>query len=302
MAAALINGYRAGMELMAEIEDAISFKLSNLMENGPLDELTSTENAQPAIFATGMMCVKILEKEYGFSLGRECKYLAGHSLGEYTALCASGVFTVSQTARMLRYRGQLMSKSFAGGEGLMLALVGIGAEDVARFTVPYDSGRNICVIANDNSPIQVVLSGHKTAVLAVSEKVIDEYKSVKAIPLSTSAPFHCPLMAQAAIEFDEMLSQDQEYGNFSVPVIMNVTARPLSDRKNIHNYLVRQITERVRWRETVEFLLNSEDITQIVEVAPGRVLTKIIQRAYPGANAFNIETVSQIEEFVKSTQ
>jgi [acyl-carrier-protein] S-malonyltransferase len=302
MAAALVNGYKTGMEVMEEIEEAISFKLYKLMESGPLTELTKTENAQPAIFAAGMVCIKILEKEYGFSLKRECKYLAGHSLGEYTALCSSGVFTIPQTARMLRYRGELMSRAFPDGDGMMLALVGVGAEEVEPITAAYSHGRNICVIANDNSPVQVVISGHRAAVIEASEKVAKGHKAVKAIALNTSAPFHCPLMAQAAIEFDRMLSQEQQQGDFAVPVIMNVTAKPLSDKANIHDYLIRQITERVRWRETIEFLVNSDEVDRIVEIAPGRILTKIIQRSYPKANAFNIETVTQIEEFVKATQ
>jgi [acyl-carrier-protein] S-malonyltransferase len=302
MAAALVNGYKAGLDVMEEIEEAISFKLYKLMESGPLTELTKTENAQPAIFAAGMVCIRILEKEYGFTLARECKYLAGHSLGEYTALCASGVFSVSQTARMLRYRGTLMSRALPDGDGMMLALVGVGAAEVEPITAAYSHGRNICVIANDNSPMQVVLSGHKAAVLEVSGKVANKYKTVKAIPLNTSAPFHCPLMAQAAIEFDNVLIQEKQQGDFTVPVVMNVTARPLSKKENIHDYLIRQITERVRWRETIEFMINSDEVGKIVEIAPGKILTKIIQRSYPKANAFNIETVAQIEEFVKATQ
>lgn len=299
MAAAFVNGYKSGMEVMEEIEDAISFKISKLIDEGPIEELTKTENAQIAIFSVGVMCVNILEKEYGFNIAKECRYLAGHSLGEYTALCAAGVFSVSDAAKLVRFRGELMSKACSNPEDyLMSALIGVCAADIEDIVRPYQSGRNICVIANDNSASQVVISGHKNAVLAVSEEA-KQAGATKAIPLNTSGPFHSPLMVKASIEFDKGLNEFN-CNDFKVPVIMNVSAEPLGDKDEVQNYLVRQMTSRVKWRETINLLVNDPEIDRIVEIAPGKVLTMMTKRAHPNANVLNLETVSQIEEFIKS--
>ena len=299
MAAAFVNGYKSGMEVMEEIEDAISFKISKLIDEGPIEELTKTENAQVAIFSVGVMCVNILEKEYGFNISKECKYLAGHSLGEYTALCAAGVFSISDAAKLVRFRGELMSRTCSNPEDyLMSALIGVCATDIEDIVRPYQSGRNICVIANDNSPSQVVISGHKNAVLAVSEEA-KKAGATKAIPLNTSGPFHSPLMVKASIEFDKGL-HEFNCNNFKIPVIMNVSAEPLGDQDEVQNYLVRQMTSRVKWRDTINLLVNDPEIDRIVEIAPGKVLTMMTKRAHPDANVLNLETVSQIEEFIKS--
>jgi [acyl-carrier-protein] S-malonyltransferase len=301
MSASLVNGFRTGMSVMEEIEDAISFKISKLIDEGPLEELTKTENAQIAIFSVGMVCVRVLEKEYGFCLPKKCKYLAGHSLGEYTALCAAGVFSISDAARLVRMRGEIMSNACSNPEEfLMVALLGVCASDIKDLVKPYQTGRNICVIANDNSPTQVVISGHRKTVLSVSEDAKKTKGAVKAIPLNTSGPFHSPLMAQASIQFDQLLSNGFEYKDFQIPVIMNGYARPLTKRENIHSYLLKQMTGKVRWRETMELMINDQDVDRIVEIAPGKILSSMAKRAYPSANIFNIETVSEIEEFIKS--
>ena len=298
MGAAFVNGFKSGMQVMEEVEDAISFHISKLIDEGPLDELTKTENAQPAIFAVSMACINILENEFGYNISKRCKYLAGHSLGEYSALCAAGVFSISDGARLVRKRGELMANSCSNSQdAAMIAIIGLFAEELEPLVAPYQSGREICVIANDNSPSQVVISGNRKIAKLVAEEA-KEVGAIKAIELNTSGPFHSPLMAQAAIEFDEVLSKVQ-FNDFRVPVVMNVSAKPLINKDEVHSYLIRQMTGRVRWRETIEFFKADEEIDKVVEVAPGRVLSSMAKRAYPDLNVLNLETVAQIDEFVK---
>jgi [acyl-carrier-protein] S-malonyltransferase len=300
MAAAFVSGFESGMRVMEEVENAISFDISRMINEGPIDELTKTENAQPAIFATGMACITILEKEYGYEITKKAKYMAGHSLGEYTALCASGAISISDAARLLRIRGGLMSKACSDRENYsMVALLGVSSEVIGPLVAPYQSGRNICVIANDNSESQVVISGHRKAVMSVCEEA-NYCGLVKAINLNVDGPFHSPLMSQVAIEFDEVLANVSSYSNCNVPVIMNTTASPFTQKENLHSNLVGQITGRVRWRETIDFLMNDKDIDEVIEIAPGRTLSKMLKRSYSEANVRSLETVAQIEEFIKA--
>ena len=303
MASSFMNGYKASMETMKEIEDAISFKLSDLIENGTMEELTKAENAQPAIFAVGMMCVKILENEYGYNFVRRSKYFAGHSLGEYTALCASGVFSLRDTAKLVRCRGELMSQAFPDSDNYsMVALIGISVDDIEKSISEYNVGKNICVIANDNSDTQVVISGHRQAVSAFIEKAKSTTNLKKAIELKTSGAFHSPLMGKVAIEFDRVLASGFEPSDFRIPVIMNVTATPLVNKDEVKFQMVRQITNRVRWRETMKFMTSDAEIAKVVEMAPGKVLSNMLKRSNPEANTFALNTVAQIEEFIKAEE
>ena len=303
MASAFVNGYKTGMETMQEIEDAISFKLSDLIEDGTIEELTKAENAQPAIFAVGMMCVRILENEYGYNLAKKCKYLAGHSLGEYTALCASGVFSLSDAAKLVRRRGELMSQAFPDSENYaMVALIGLCAEDIEKEISEYNADGNVCVIANDNSDTQVVISGHRKAVNEFIEKIKLMSSFKKAIALQTSGAFHSPLMAPIAVEFDKILASGFETHGFSVPVIMNVTAQPLGDDATVKTMMVNQIVGRVRWRETMKYMTSDAEIGKVIEVAPGKVLSNMLKRANPEMNTCTLETVAQIEEFIKAEE
>jgi [acyl-carrier-protein] S-malonyltransferase len=300
MAAALVNGYKSGVDIMEQVEDAISRNLMKLMGEGPLEELTKTENAQPAIFAVSMACVNILEKEYGYVLSKECKYLAGHSLGEYSALCAAGVFTIPEAARLVQFRGKLMEQAFPDKENCsMVALLGVNASDIEEIIESYRDGMEVCVIANDNSPSQVVISGTKLAVSEVVEKAKNSTGLINAIKINTSGPFHSPLMGRAAMEFDKVLSSI-DFKDFNIPVIMNVLAQPVDNKNGVHQYLVRQIIEKVRWKETMDLIIEDSEIDRIVEVAPGKILSTMLKRSNPEANVCNLETVSQIEEFVRS--
>lgn len=301
MGLAFVNGYSSGMEVMREIEEAISFKISRLINEGPIEELSKTENAQLAIFAISAICTRILEREYGYIIEKKCKYLAGHSLGEYAALCSAGVFSITDGAKIVKRRSELMANvSGDAEESCMVALLGVCASDVEDTVAAYNVGRDMCVIANDNSPSEVVISGIKRTVKEVVEKVKISFNLLKAIELNTSGPFHSPLMCKAAIEYDKYLLQNFNCNDFKVPVIMNTTARPLTEKKLVHEHLIRQITDRVRWRETVELIVDDPEITKIVEVAPGRTLSKMIKRSYPDVDVISLETVSQVEEFVQS--
>ncbi len=301
MASAFINGFKTGMEVMEEIEDAISFKLSKLIEEGPIEELTKTENAQPALFASSIVIVKVLEREYGYDIRKNCKYLAGHSLGEYTALCASGVFSISDTAKLVRFRGELMANAFPNREDCsMTALIGISADDIEGLISKYQNGKNLSVIANDNSDTQVVISGTKIGVSSFIEEAKEKLRITKAIELNTSGPFHSPLMAKASIAFDKKLSSNFIPSEFEIPVIMNVSAKPFSNKDEVKEYMVRQMTSRVRWRESMQLLINDSDVEKIVEIGPGKVLSNMLKRSFPEVSSFNLETVAQIEEFIKS--
>ncbi|MDR0744716.1 MAG: ACP S-malonyltransferase [Holosporales bacterium] len=300
MAASFVHGFKSGIEVMEEIEDAISFKLSKLIDEGPIEELTKTENAQPAIFAVSLICATILEKEYGYNITKNCKYLAGHSLGEYSALCVAGVLSISDTAKLVRIRGELMAKSFDNDAAYsMVAIIGVAAPEIEDLVKPYQSGRNVCVIANDNSLSQVVISGDRQTVKLVAEKAKDR-GATNFIELNTSGPFHSPLMAQAAIKLDAFLAENIKFSDFKIPVIMNVTAKPLNNKQLVHNYLIRQMTGRIRWRETIDFIKEDPEIQNIIEIAPGKVLSSMIKRSDPNANVMNLETVAQIEEFIKT--
>jgi [acyl-carrier-protein] S-malonyltransferase len=302
MASAFVNGFKAGLEVVEEIEDAISFKLSRVVAEGPIEELTRTENVQPAIFMVSMACVRILEEEYGYVVEKRCKLLAGHSLGEYSALCTAGAFSIADAARIVRKRGELMADDTHRNNDAycMAALLGICASDIESVMLRYNSGDSICVIANDNSPSEVVISGHRKAVATAIEEIKQSFDKARAIELNTSGPFHSPLMAKAAIEFDKYLSEHHSFCNdLVIPVIMNVDTKPLTEKNRIHEYLVRQIIGRVRWRETSELLVSDPDIDRISEIAPGRILTKMMKRTYPDANITALETIAQMEELEK---
>jgi [acyl-carrier-protein] S-malonyltransferase len=302
MASAFINGFKAGLEVVEEVEEAISFKLSRVVADGPIEELTRTENVQPAIFMVSMACVRVLEEEYGYVVEKRCKMLAGHSLGEYAALCAAGAFSIADAARIVRRRGELMAGDAHCDNNAycMAALLGVCAPDIEAVISRYNSGDSVCVIANDNSPSEVVISGHRKAVTTAAEEIKQSFDKVRVIELNTSGPFHSPLMAKAAIEFDRYLSEHHKFcDDLTVPVIMNVDAKPLTEKKKIHEYLVRQIIGRVLWRETSELLVNDPDIDKISEIAPGRILTKMMKRMYPDANITALETVTQMEALAK---
>jgi [acyl-carrier-protein] S-malonyltransferase len=289
------EAFPAAAQVFEEVDDALGQKLSQLIFQGSQDELTLTENAQPALMTVSMAIVRSIEAETGVPLHSVCSYLAGHSLGEYSALCAAGVLSLFDTARLLRLRGQSMQDAVPVGTGAMAALLGLDITTAERLAADAAQGE-VCVIANDNAPGQIVLSGHLGAVnRAIS--LAAERGAKRAIPLAVSAPFHCPLMLPAAQIMTKAL-QGVTMNAAQKPVMSNVTAMPVKESSHIRSLLVEQITKRVRWQETGHNLV-SLSVTDIIEVGAGKVLTGLIKRIAPGIQAGAINTPADMDAFIK---
>jgi [acyl-carrier-protein] S-malonyltransferase len=260
------------------------------MWEGPADALMLTENAQPALLAVSLAVVRVLEAEHGISVADSAAYVAGHSLGEYSALAAAGTFTVADAARLLRQRGQAMQRATPVGTGAMAALLGLDFETASEVARQAAQGE-ICAAANDNAPGQVVVSGHKAAVeRAVA--IAREKGARRAMLLSVSAPFHCALMQAAAEVMAEALVK-VEMRSPAVPLVANVTAGPLHDPAAIREALVRQVTSTVRWRECVGFMA-SQGVTVFAELGSGKVLSGLAKRIAPEATALAAETPEEV--------
>jgi [acyl-carrier-protein] S-malonyltransferase len=285
----------AAREVLGEVDEALQQSLSKLMADGPLETLTLTENAQPAIMAASMAVVRALEVDANVRLTDHGAFVAGHSLGEYSALCAVGSLTVADTARLLKLRGQAMQAAVPVGEGAMAALLGASLDD-AKAVVSEAADGQVCDIANDNAPGQVVISGHKAAVdRAIA---IAKTKGKKAMLLNVSAPFHCALMQPAADAMAKALDSAALRAPF-LPVVTNVSAAPVSDAASLKAQLVQQVTGRVRWRESVEALV-AQGVDTIVELGAGKVLSGMIKRIAPDVTLLNVETPDDIDALLKS--
>ncbi|MBN8910698.1 MAG: ACP S-malonyltransferase [Rhizobiales bacterium] len=287
----LAETFTAAREVFDEVDDALGQKLSTIMWEGPKETLTLTENAQPALMAVSMAVIRVLERERGIKLADTVKYVAGHSLGEYSALAAAGAFSLTDTARLLKLRGQAMQKAVPVGQGAMVALLGVGV-DVAEKVATEAAQGDVCQVANDNEPTQVVLSGSKAAIDRVAE--IGKAHGVRrAVPLPVSAPFHCALMQPAADAMADALSK-VTINTPVVPVVANVVAGAVSDPGEIRRLLVEQVTGTVRWRECVGFLA-ANGITEVFEIGSGKVLAGLAKRIEKSLEASSIGTPADIE-------
>ena len=291
MAKELAETYPAARALLDEVDEALGQKLSTLMFEGPIETLTLTENAQPALMAASLAVMRVLEREKGFSLKDRVAFVAGHSLGEYSALAAAGALSVADTARLLKLRGQSMQKAVPVGVGAMSALLGVGL-DVAKKIAADAAQGDVCDIANDNEPTQVVLSGHKTAIDRVPE-VGKAHGLRRAIPLPVSAPFHCSLLKPAADAMAEALAK-VEIKAPVVPVVANVLAAPISDPAEIRTRLVEQVTGTVRWRECV-LAMAGAGVTELYEIGTGKVLSGLAGRIEKSLKATPVGTPADIE-------
>lgn len=274
MGKALADSFADARAVFEEVEDALSQKLCRLMWEGPEDELILTENAQPALMAVSMAALRVLEREAGVVLGETAKFVAGHSLGEYSALAAAGMFSLSDTARLLKIRGRAMQQAVPVGDGAMAALLGLDL-DAARAVAEKAADGDICAPANDNAPGQVVISGAKAAI----ERALDIAKEMgarRAMLLPVSAPFHCALMAPAAEVMARAL-EEVEINDPVVPLVANVSASVLSDATAIKSGLVEQVTSMVRWRESVTFMAQ-EGVSRLYEIGVGKVLSGLARR------------------------
>lgn len=296
MGAALAAASRTARDVLAEVDEALGQKLSALMAEGPAETLTLTENAQPAIMAASLAVVRALEVEFGLALETIGHSVAGHSLGEYSALCAAGGFDLATTARLLKLRGQAMQAAVPVGEGAMAALLGLDMEAV-KAVAAEASALGVCAPANDNAPGQVVISGRKAAI----EHAIELAKArggKRALLLPVSAPFHCALMQPAADRMAEALAAHAPAAP-RLPLVCNVTAAPTQDPEAIRALLVEQVTGMVRWRESVETLAQL-GVTRIVECGAGKVLTGLVKRIAPDIETVNLESIADLEAFAKT--
>jgi [acyl-carrier-protein] S-malonyltransferase len=291
MAKELAATFPAARALLDEVDEALGQKLSVLMFEGPIETLTLTENAQPALMAASLAVMRVLEREKGLVLKDRVALVAGHSLGEYSALAAAGAISVADAARLLKLRGQSMQKAVPVGVGAMSALLGVGL-DVARKIAADAAQGDVCDIANDNEPTQVVLSGHKTAIDRVPE-VGKAHGLRRAIPLPVSAPFHCRLLKPAADAMAEALAKIEIKAPV-VPVVANVLAAPISDPDEIRRRLVEQVTGTVRWRECV-LAMAAAGATELYEIGTGKVLSGLAGRIDKSLKATPVGTPADIE-------
>ena len=297
MGAALADAFASAREVFAEVDDALGQKLSQLMREGPEDQLTLTENAQPALMAVSVAAARALKAEFDVDVTRAA-FVAGHSLGEYSALCAAGAISLADTARLLKLRGQAMQRAVPVGRGAMASLIGPKTDlALAEAAAAAGSEVGVCVVANDNNAGNIVISGDKAAV----DRAIEKAKELgaRAIPLNVSAPFHCPLMQPAADEMATALAEARIVAP-AVPVVANVTARPEQDPEVIRRLLIEQVTGRVRWRESMEWMAGEGGAARFAEIGSGKVLTGMAKRIAPDAESLSLNTPEELEAFAKS--
>ncbi|MEQ1494837.1 MAG: ACP S-malonyltransferase [Novosphingobium sp.] len=295
MGVELAQASAAAREVFQEVDDALGQKLSAIMAEGPEAALTLTENAQPAIMAHAIAVLRVLEKEGGISLADRADFVAGHSLGEYTALCSAGAFSLADTARLLKLRGQAMQAAVPVGVGAMCALLGA---DLAKAQALADAAAEgeVCTVANDNDPGQVVLSGHKAAIERAVAMVKD-FEIKRGVILPVSAPFHCPLMQPAADVMAGALTRTPP-GSLTVPLYANVTAAMVSDPAETRRLLVEQVCGRVRWRESV-IAMKAAGVDQFVELG-GKVLGPMIGRCVSDVAVTSVVSMADIEALAKA--
>lgn len=284
----------AAREVFEEVDEALGQKLFQIMAEGPEDALTLTENAQPAIMAHAIAVLRVLEKEGGMAIADKADFVAGHSLGEYTALCAAGAFSLADTARLLKLRGQAMQAAVPVGMGSMAALLGA---DIAKATALAEAAAegDVCTVANDNDPGQVVLSGHKAAIeRAVA--LVKDFGIKRGVLLPVSAPFHCALMQPAADAMAGAFAATAPRA-LSVALYANVTAAPVTDPAQIARLLVEQVTGRVRWRESA-IAMGAAGVEQFVELG-GKVLGPMISRSVADVSVTSVVTMADIEALLK---
>lgn len=298
MGQALAEAFPAAREVFSEVDDALSQKLSRLMFEGPESDLTLTENAQPALMAASIAALRVLETEGGWRLADKAHFVAGHSLGEYSALAAAGSLALADAARLLKLRGQSMQKAVPVGVGAMAALLGLDLEQAQKIAAEAAAATGkVCAAANDNAPGQVVVSGHKEAV----EKAVAlaaEQGARRSVILPVSAPFHCPLMQPAAEAMQEALEK-ATVNMPVVPLIANVTAKPVSDPATIRKQLVEQVTGTVRWRETV-LEMKAQGVHQAIELGTGKVLAGLIKRIDKEIDSLSAGAPAEIEAVLKA--
>lgn len=296
MGKALAEAFPAAREVFEEIDDALQRRLSKIMWEGPAEDLNLTVNTQPALMAHSLAMVRALEKEAKVDFA-DARFFAGHSLGEYSALCAASAIGLAETARLLNARGEAMQAAVPAGEGAMAALLGLDIQGAEKAIADTDVKLGVCEIANDNAPGQVVISGAKARVEAAAEAA-KKHGAKMAKLLAVSAPFHCSLMAPAADVMAKALSA-AKIATPVVPVVANVTARPVESPADIRELLVKQVTGRVRWTESVDYMAR-EGGDAFIEIGSGKVLAGLIKRIARDATIMSLGEPGDIEAFLKA--
>lgn len=300
MAMGLAESFAEAREVLGEVDEALSFKLSALMKEGPEADLTATQNAQPAIMAASMAAFRVMQKQMGFALPAGAAYVAGHSLGEYSALTAAGSLTVAEAARLLRIRGEAMQAAVPAGQGGMVAVIGpelAAVEEIVAEARKRAPAGEVIEIANHNSTNQIVLSGSAKG-MEVAIEVAKEKGAKRALPLAVSAPFHCSLMRPAAEAMNKALAESALKAP-AVPLIANVTADVVTDAAQIKSLLVQQVTGMVRWVDSVE-RMKALGVTRILEIGHGNVLAGLIKRISPEIAVVNIGSPQDLETYSKA--
>jgi [acyl-carrier-protein] S-malonyltransferase len=296
MGAELAEAFACAREVFEAVDEALGQNLSKLMREGPEAELTLTENAQPALMAVSLAVARTLESEFNIGVDGVA-FVAGHSLGEYSALAAAGAISISDAAKLLKLRGQAMQRAVPIGVGAMAALIGPKVDlALAEQAAAVGAEIGVCVVANDNNQGNVVISGDVAAV----NRAIEAAKALgaRAMLLNVSAPFHCPLMQPAADEMAQALAA-AEIKDPTVPLIANVTAQPVSDAQTIRDLLVAQVTGRVRWRESLAWMAGEGGVTRFAELGVGKALTGMVKRSVPDAQATSVSTPLELETFAQ---
>ena len=293
----LAANFASAREVFDEVNDSLSEDLFKIMTEGPATELTMTANAQPALMAFSLALVRVLEKDFGIKLKDKATFVAGHSLGEYSAACAAGVFSLSDTAKLLRIRGEAMQNAVPFGVGGMAAVLGLSFNEVEALVEACADGKEVCVAANDNSDGQVVLSGTMGAI----NKAVDiagEFGARKCVKLDVSAPFHSPMMAPAAEVMMRAFMQVEAH-DAQIPLVANVLAEPVIKHREIVKNLIEQVTATVRWRETM-YYFKDQGITDLVELGAGKVLSGIAKRSNKEMNSISVGTPTELEELANN--
>ncbi|MBY0500576.1 MAG: ACP S-malonyltransferase [Alphaproteobacteria bacterium] len=289
--------FRCAKDVFQEVDDALQQNLTKVIFEDPDNELVLTENTQPALMTVSIALMRVLEKEGGLALSQIASYVAGHSLGQYTALCAAGSLSLSDTARLLKIRGQAMQKAVPLGEGAMAALLGLEMDNVEKIVQEAAHGQ-VCEIANDNSPGQIVISGHQQAVERAIE-LSKEYGAKRSILLNVSAPFHCTLMKPAQDRMKEAF-QEVVFKDSILPVIDNTSVDAIRKGEHHASQLMQQVTGRVRWRESI-MAMAERGVAATIEIGAGKVLTGLTKRIAPSLEAFALNTPYDIESFLKES-
>ena len=286
----LYKNFDTVKKIFKEADDKLNYPISKIILNGPESELKLTKNTQPAILTISYSIFKLITEEFNNQL-KDVKYFAGHSLGEYSALVSSKSLTFSDAIYLLHERGKSMQEAVPEGKGSMLAVMGSNIEDLEKYIIQIGKEKGVCEIANDNSSSQIILSGDKLAIDEISKLLKNNKK--KSILLPVSAPFHCSLMRPAAEIMEKKINQTN-FKNPSIDIISNVTAEPVKDTEKIKNLLVKQIFSKVRWRESIEFMIKNE-VSEFIEIGPGKVLSGLVKRISDKVLSKSINTIDDIK-------